>query len=172
MSSPETSGIVWPQEFDPEPAPVHVRNEIEIAAPSERVWAWLIRAPIWPTWYRNSKGVRILSGLPPDLRLATRFHWWTFGVPITSEVREFVPCERLAWDAHGLGVRAYHAWLISPTARGCHVLTEETQHGWGAQLQAFLMPNRMSKHHQIWLEALRERAEGGLPPGGGSADVR
>lgn len=166
MKPSEASGIQWPSEFDPEPAPVHVRNEIEIGAPAERVWAWLIRAPIWPTWYRNAKRVRIQRGLTQDLALATRFRWWTFGVPIKSEVRECVPPERLAWDAVGTGVRAYHAWLITPTSRGCHVLTEETQHGWLAQMGAFLMPNRMSKYHQIWLEALRDRAEGGPPPGG------
>lgn len=159
------SGIVWPKEFDPEPAPVHVRNEIEIAAPPERAWAWLARAPLWPTWYRNAKRVRLLQGNARDLALGSRFHWWTFGVPITSEVREHEPHRRLAWDAYGLGVQAYHAWLLTPTPRGCHVLTEETQHGWAAQLGAFLMPNRMSKYHQIWLEGLRDRAEGGLPPG-------
>ena len=160
----QESGIVWPSEFEPEPAPVHVRNEIEMAAPPERAWAWLVRAPLWPTWYRNSKRVRLLRGGYPDLALGSRFHWWTFGVPITSEVREFAPPQRLAWDAVGTGVRAYHAWLITPTPRGCHVLTEETQHGVLAQLGAFLMPNRMSKYHQIWLESLRDRAEGGLPP--------
>lgn len=165
MATQENLGIRWPSDFEPSPAPVSVSNQIDISAPPDRVWACLIRAQSWPSWYRNSKRVRFLRGTLPDLALGTRFHWWTFKVPITSEVREFVPYERLAWDAEGLGVRAYHAWLITPTPNGCHVLTEETQHGWAAQLSAFFRPNQMYKGHQMWLEGLRERAESGLPPG-------
>jgi uncharacterized protein YndB with AHSA1/START domain len=163
VAGPEPLGIQWPSDFTPEAAPVAVRNEIEIAAPPERVWAWLIRATSWPTWYLNSKRVRRLNGTGPDLTLGTRFHWWTFGLPITSEVREFVQNERLAWDASGPGVRAYHAWRLSPTPKGCHVLTEETQHGWAAQLNAFLMPKRMYEGHELWLESLRAKAEQGMP---------
>jgi hypothetical protein len=42
-------------------------------------------------------------------------------------VQEFVPYERLDWDAHGNGLDAYHAWLIIKTSQGCDVITEETQ---------------------------------------------
>lgn len=65
----------------------------------------------------------------------------------------------LAWDAHGLGVDAYHAWVLTPTPTGCHVLTEENQHGLGARLQKKLLPNRMWNQHQLWLEGLQRNAE-------------
>src|SRR5690242_17053257 len=113
--------IHWPDHLAPGRAPVHVRNELEIAASPERVWAWLVRAPQWPRWYVNSADVRILSGPASELAAGTQFRWRTFGVAITSTVREWVPPTRLAWDAHSLGVEAYHAWLITPTADGCHV---------------------------------------------------
>jgi hypothetical protein len=87
----------------------------------------------------------------------TRFWWKTLGLPLESTVREFVPGQRIAWDAHGLGVDAYHAWVLSPrTGGGCHVLTEETQHGWLARLGNRFMPNRMHRYHQLWLEGLRD----------------
>ena len=133
------------------------------AAP-EVVWAWLIRATRWPTWYENSARVRFLEGDPPDLALGTRFRWKTFGVTIESTVLEFVPEEHIAWDAHGVGVDAYHAWVLHRTAQGCHVLTEETQHGWLARAGDLLMPRRMSKYHQLWLEGLRDKAAHGFPP--------
>lgn len=135
-------------------------------APVERVWAWLIRAALWPTWYRNSHRVRFLEGPPPDLALGTRFRWTTFSVRIESRVLELEPGERIAWDARGPGVRAYHAWLLRKTASGTHVQTEETQHGWAARLGSLLMPNRMFHHHQLWLEGLREQAARGMPPSG------
>ncbi|HKM91091.1 MAG TPA: SRPBCC domain-containing protein [Candidatus Acidoferrales bacterium] len=156
--------IRWPEEFDPTRSPVFVSNELDIAASPEAVWAWLVRAELWPTWYTNSRNVRILEGPRPDLAPGTRFRWWTFGVRIESVVREFEPCERLAWHARAPGIRAYHAWLLIRTDSGCHVLTEETQHGSLARLGKLFLPNRMYRGHQCWLERLEQKARGGLPP--------
>jgi uncharacterized protein YndB with AHSA1/START domain len=160
-----SGNIRWPAEYAPAATPVHVRNELEMDVAPEIVWAWLVRAQLWPTWYSNSAKVRFLSGTPPDLARDTRFRWRTFGVGLESCVVEFVPRERIAWKARGVGVDAYHAWLIERTARGgSHVLTEETQHGWLARLAALVMPRRMQKFHQMWLEQLRDVASSGLPP--------
>jgi uncharacterized protein YndB with AHSA1/START domain len=162
---PSAMSIVWPARFDPRRAPVHVRNEIRIDAECDRVWAWLIRAQAWPSWYPNAHGLRFEHGHPPDLQLGTRFRWHTFGVRITSTVQEFVPPFRIGWDARGPGVDAYHAWLLEPDPRrGCRVLTEETQHGFLARLGHVLLPHRMYQGHALWLDRLRDQASRGLPP--------
>ena len=153
----------WPSRYAPGTAPVHVRNTIEVGAPVEAVWAWLIRAQHWPDWYVNASNVEFLDGTGPDLSSGARFKWTTFGVRLESTVREFVPRERIAWDARGIGVDAYHAWVLSPTANGTHVVTEETQHGWLARLSHLVMTGRMHKYHQIWLEGLRAKSEQPLP---------
>ena len=77
---------------------------------------------------------------------------------MTSEVREFVPGERLAWNARGRGVWAYHAWLIQKVDSGCRVLTEENQYGLLCELQDIFLPNRMHNGHQMWLEQLQIQA--------------
>jgi uncharacterized protein YndB with AHSA1/START domain len=156
--------IHWPARYDPAVAPVHVRNEIETSAPAPLVWAWLVRASLWPSWYPNSHNVRITDGADIDLFAGAHFTWRTFGVSIRSTVLEFVPFERIAWNAYGMGVDACHAWLITPTAAGSHVLTEETQYGWAARLGNRLFPNRMFHYHQIWLEELSKSAQRGQPP--------
>lgn len=156
--------VQWPNQYNPRNCPVHVRNELEMAASPERVWAWLIRATLWPTWYANSAKVQILAGAGPNLQKGTRFRWKTFGITITSTVIECVPYERIAWDAHAGGIDVYHAWVLQPSAQGCRVLTEETQHGWLARLGKLLMPNRMYKFHQLWLEGLANQARAGMPP--------
>ena len=156
------SEIHWPAEFDPASTPVHVRNEMEMNAPPERVWAWLVRAPRWPEWYPNSKRV-CLASEASELKRGTVFRWKTFGASLTSEVLEYIPGERLAWNARGLGVQAYHAWLLQPRNGGCRVLTEETQRGWLCRLGHLVVPNRMFKGHQIWLERLRCKALVGPP---------
>jgi len=158
------SQIVWPARYDPKNCPVHVRNELTMPASPDAVWAWLICAQLWPTWYANSSNVRFLKGSPPDLALGTRFTWITFGFPIESTVLEFVPGERIAWDGHGFGLDVYHAWLIEKAGDGCRVITEETQHGLMPWLGSILMPKRMWKGHQMWLEGLRANAAKGGPP--------
>ena len=142
---------------------VHVRNELVMPVPSDIAWAWLIRAELWPTWYRNSKRV-IIEGGGPDLRAGVSFRWTTFGVRLDSKVEEFVPGERLAWTARATGIDAYHAWLIEKRVSGCDVLTEETQNGWLASLSNILRPRNMSTQHQNWLESLQQKAAGGPPP--------
>jgi uncharacterized protein YndB with AHSA1/START domain len=166
-SSPESFlEIHWPARYQPRVCPVHVRNAGVLAAAPDQVWACLIRAPLWPTWYRNSANVRILEPGVSALREGIRFRWRTFGVTITSTVLEFVPQERLAWDARAPGVDAYHAWTLLPAGDGCHVLTEETQRGWLATLSHRAMPGRMHKYHQVWLEALERQARGNGEPDG------
>ena len=156
--------VQWPDYYKPRNSPVHVRNELDVAAPQDRVWAWLTRPGLWPDWYVNSANVAFLEGPWPDLKEGTRFRWKTFGVTITSTVLEYVPNERIAWDAHTFGVDAYHAWILQPSTKGCHVLTEESQHGWLAWLANRLMPNRMYKFHQLWLEGLERKGREGFPP--------
>jgi Polyketide cyclase / dehydrase and lipid transport len=157
--------IRWPDHYHPRNTPIHVRNEIDIAAAPENVWTWLIRAQHWPAWYVNASNVRFVDGKPPDLALGTRFNWKTFGVGIESRVEEFVPNERIGWNGKAFGIDVYHAWLIVRTASGCKVITEESQHGWLARLSVWVFPTRMWKFHQIWLESLRSQATSGLPPG-------
>jgi hypothetical protein len=155
--------IKWPERFDPNRTAVHVRNELTMDAPCDSVWAWLVRAESWPSWYLNSSKVRFLEGPPPDLKLGTRFKWKTFGIGLVSTVLEFVPNERLAWDAKGPGVEAYHVWLLQRTDSGCRVVTEETQIGFMARLQNRFRPDRMHEQHQKWLEGLEAKARAVRP---------
>jgi hypothetical protein len=157
---PFTNSIQWPEEFAPARAPVHVRNELAMEASTEQVWSCLIRAKDWPSWYSNAKGVSIEGGAD-SLSPGVTFRWRTFGVRLVSRVVEFVPGERIAWNARGLGVWAYHAWLLQTRATGCTVVTEETQYGFLARAGDLLMPSRMHRFHQMWLEALRQRARDG-----------
>ena len=160
--------IRWPARYAPANAPVHVRNERIMRASAETVWASLIRAALWPEWYPNSSNVRFVRGSPPDLAASARFRWTTFGLVIDSTVMEFVAGERVAWNARGIGIDAYHAWRVRPIAGGCHVLTEETQHGWLARLGNLMLPRRMYRGHELWLESLEKRALQGPTAGPGT----
>ncbi|THD59409.1 SRPBCC domain-containing protein [Phenylobacterium sp.] len=154
----DTDAIRWPDRYAPALAPIHVVNDLAMAAPPEAVWAVLIRAADWPGFYANASKV-VVEGGGPDLGAGARFSWKTFGVDLKTQVLEFEPPHRIAWLAMGTGVEAYHAWLIQPAPGGSHVVTEETQYGVAARAGRLLFPDRMERWHQRWLEGLAEAAE-------------
>jgi hypothetical protein len=43
--------IHWPDGYDPDHADLFAHNTIVIEAPAETIWAKLIAATAWPTWY-------------------------------------------------------------------------------------------------------------------------
>ena len=162
MSKP--SRVRWPADAAPQGAAVYTYNEIDVAAPPAAVWAWLVRAPAWPSYYGNASNVRFPDGGGPDLALGTRFTWRTFGVNVETTVTEWVPNERLAWRGKTLGGTGHHGWVIEPTAAGCHVVTEETQRGIVPMLGQWFLRRGLLTQHQRWLEGLKRMAESG-PPG-------
>lgn len=65
--------IQWPEKYRPERTAVHMHSELEMSVSSETVWAWLVRADLWPNWYPNSKDVRIEGG-GRELQAGSIFH--------------------------------------------------------------------------------------------------
>ena len=156
--------VRWPAGCEPEGAPIHTYNELEVAASPERVWAWLVRATAWPSYYDNASKVRFADGGGPDLRLGSRFTWRTFNVSVDTTVTELVPNERLAWTGKTVGGGGYHGWVIERTAAGCRVVTEETQRGLVPSLGRWFLRGGLLTQHQRWLEGLKRMAEGGGAP--------
>jgi uncharacterized protein YndB with AHSA1/START domain len=155
----------WPGGMEPGNVPVYARNEIEIAAPPERVWRWLIGGERWPQWYGNCSSFRYGDGQgAPDLAAGRSFQWRTFASPVRSVVRMFEPYRELGWDARALGLYAYHGWTLEPGGAGCRVVTEETQRGWIPMLARWYLRRMLVRGHQGWLEDLRRVAESGDPP--------
>ena len=99
----------------------------------------------------------------PELELGSRFRWFSFGAFVTSEVVEYEPAQRIAWDAKVLGGRGYHGWVLQRQAGGTFVRTEETQKGWGIQLVKPVLRPMMVRLHQRWLEGLARVAAEGRP---------
>lgn len=156
--------ISWPDEHTPGRSAFHAVNELQMAADPEAVWAWICRPDLWPTYYSNAKFIKHLGGPWPKLELGSRFRWWSFGAFVTSEVVEYEPAERIAWDAKVLGGRGYHGWLLRPQEGGTYVRTEETQKGWGIQAVKPVLRPMMVRLHQRWLEGLARVAAEGQPP--------
>lgn len=158
-------GVAFPPGFEPEGAPVSSFNELVIQAPRERIWEWLVRAPLWPTFYPNCKRLVIESGPPDQLAAGSAFRWTTFGVRVRTIVEEFAPPERLGWSGSALGARGYHGWVLESRAGGaCRVVTEEVQRGWLPSLGRLWLGRRLVEAHDVWLQGLARAAQQGPPP--------
>ncbi|MGA7524731.1 MAG: SRPBCC domain-containing protein [Acidobacteriaceae bacterium] len=85
----------------------------------------------WPSFYPGVQRVQLLDG-HESLRLGTRFETNLAGQDVAASVPEFEPITRIAWyggPKASEDSKAYHAWIITPTPRGCHLWTEETMRG-------------------------------------------
>jgi len=151
--------IHWPTKFEPEQADLFAHNEIVIQAGCEIVFANLVDAEAWPSWYSNSKDVKVLNTPDHRLRKNARVSWETFGFHIESRVWEFESNRRLGWFGDGKDVHAYHAFLLNKAPEGCHIVTEEVVKGPGAVQFREQQPNAMHEGHQLWLTTLKERSE-------------
>lgn len=158
------ASIAWPADLKPTKAYAHAHNEILIPAAPEIIWAWLCRAPLWPTWYSNCGWFKFDSTPGPDLAPGTQFTWHTFGSTVHSTVRRFEAPRHLEWDATTFGIRAYHGWAIIPMESNCQIVTEETQTGLLPFFSRWFLNGMLQRGHQIWLEGLKNVAARGLPP--------
>jgi uncharacterized protein YndB with AHSA1/START domain len=151
--------IHWPDGFYPEQAELFAHNEIVVHASCENVFANIVDAQAWPSWYPNSQNVKLLNTPDGKLHEGTRFSWDTFGVHIESRVHEVVPNSRIGWFGDGTGMNAYHTFLLSKTDEGCHIVTEEVVKGPGAVEFREKQPNAMHEGHDLWLSTIKQRSE-------------
>ena len=158
--------VIWPERYHPGISSIYALNDIDVNAPPEVVWKLLVDAAHWSNYFPPEDQVNILSG-ESELRLGTRFHRVTVGYPMSLTVTECIPNRRLAWattvDADDTGSSADHGWVITPTEKGCHVLTEETQQGeFFLNVIGHEYPGALYRYHQDWIERLARAAETAL----------
>jgi hypothetical protein len=151
--------IHWPKGFELEQADLFAHNEIDIQAGCEIAFSNLVDAEAWPSWYSNSKDVKVLNTPDHRLRKNARISWETFGFHIDSRVWEFESNSRLGWFGDGKDIHAFHTFLLTKTAEGCHIVTEEVVKGPGAIQFRERQPNAMHEGHQLWLTTLKDRSE-------------
>lgn len=159
-SQPYPEQINWPVNYDPVEAGFFVHNEIDIKASPQTVWSILVQAETWPYWYEGAFNVKVKDSDTGLLTEDAVFSWKTMGFDFESTVKEFEPNERLSWESVKKSIKGYHAWLIVPIENGCKLITEESQHGFLTFLEKTFQPKKLEKLHQIWLEQIKQKAEG------------
>ena len=123
--------IHWPENMKPSRSPIHFTNELDVAVSPATIWSLLTDPEAWPGFYPGVSHVQLLDG-HDTLRLDTHFETNLAGQDVSAWVTEFEPMTRIAWTGGPTADKsstAYHAWIITPTAAGVHLWTEETMQG-------------------------------------------
>ncbi|MBV8968758.1 MAG: SRPBCC family protein, partial [Verrucomicrobia bacterium] len=145
--------VQWPAGYSPKTADIYSHDEVVIHASPSTVWRWLVAAEQWPTWYPNSHNVKILTA-EKVLGPHSKFAWTTFGVPQESTVAKYIPNERLdyySFHTDNSGTNDYHAWLLTPVADGCRVLSEAVHYG--PNLSSYA--SEVNRAFRDWLNRLK-----------------
>lgn len=155
--------VKWPADQDPKVSAIYALNDIDIKAPAAVVWKLLVDATNWTNYFPPENQVKLLGG-EKELQAGTKWTRVTVGYLMHLTVTEFEPYQRLAWkttvDGDDTHSSAYHGWVITPTADGVHVLTEETQQGeWFLDILGHKHPGGLYTYHQDWVERLKVAAE-------------
>jgi hypothetical protein len=74
-----------------------------VNASCETVFANIVDAQSWPSWYANSYNAVVHDGPDNKLHEGTKFSWDKFGVRIESTVHEFAPASRIGRVRFGHG---------------------------------------------------------------------
>lgn len=155
--------IRWPAGAHPRGSAVFAHNDHCVAAEQDDIWKWLVAAPGWPAWYRNSWRLRIEGG-GDQLVQDSVFTWVTFGAKISSRVVHFDPPYYLGWLWWRHGARGYHGWSLTATPdASVLVVTEETQRGALPSALAPAMRLALVAAHGHWLRRLADQAGAGPP---------
>lgn len=152
--------VRWPAAMAPSRSPIHFTNELEVAASPATIWSLLVDPGAWPAFYPGVRQVQLLDG-HETLSLGTRFETNLAGQDVFASVQEFEPTTRIAWGGYpkvSEASPAYHAWIITPTADGCHLWTEETMQGPHWLELARKAPDAFWLTHEKLLEDLAKAA--------------
>ncbi len=162
----------WPEESHPSNSKAYFLDSIQINAPKETVWSWLIKPGLFPLWYKLWPKVEMENGVNAQVKKGTLFVATLKGMKSPTLVVDFEPERTLAWTGKKFGIRGYHTWVLQEKAGVTTVVTEETLVGWLPNI--WPSPFIKSGHtmHQHWLEQLKKVAEHGPSNGMSEAKIK
>ena len=159
-SLPYSDKINWPEGFRPAESDFFIHTEIDIKSSPQLVWDIFINAAKWPEWHKKTEGIQLLNSPNGKLNSSSIFIWYPAG-KFTSTIKEFKAPYNIAWlgETDNKNMTVYNAWMIIPTAKGCKVVSNESQNGPKTRMEKIFAPNMVRKNIQNWLVRLKEQAE-------------
>jgi Polyketide cyclase / dehydrase and lipid transport len=137
------------------------RKELFIQAQPHAVWKTHTDINAWSRW---QPGIA-LSKMDDSLHVGSVFQWKSGGLTITATIEVVESNQRIGWIGRAFGTQAKHIWIFQPHKDGTLVTTEESMDGWLVQVLKVVMPTFLDDSLDVWLQSLKQQAEGRLPKG-------
>ena len=137
-----------------ENAPVKATSEMVIRAPIAKVWQILTAIDEWPKWQSTVSAAHLSGRLEPG----TTFTWTNGGAEIKSRLALVQRPETIGWTGTAYKAHAIHIWSLRTLPDG-NTLVRSTESMDGLLLTLFYSSKDLEKSHQIWLQALKHKAE-------------
>jgi carbon monoxide dehydrogenase subunit G len=102
-------------------APVHVTEQVLVAAPVARVWELLSDPASWPAVDPAIRDVHLDAPLAADVA----FTWTSGKARIRSRVAVLDPTREITWTGISAGSRAVHRDVVQPVGEDSTVLRSE-----------------------------------------------
>ncbi len=144
--------------------------EIEIFAPPDKVWDWMSRVDMWPTWRQDVSSAYWVNGQGQNGTLKWRLRKF---IGFTADVAVWRREREMSWEAVSFGTRVAYSVVIDGDYRSTEVSLEVA--GDGGLLRFFptraLFLHNLNRSNEIWLGALKTKLEAGKddsmspPPG-------
>lgn len=133
------------------------RDEIQVPAPAQRVWAVLLDVERWPQWTPSMTAVQLLT--PGPLAVGSQVRVQQPRLPAAQwTVDELVIGRSFAWTSSSAGTTSRANHTVVPTASGCRVQVSLAQTGPLAGLLAFGYGRLTRRYLRQELHGLRQHA--------------
>ncbi len=136
-------------------APVIVSEKILINASLEDIWRIHTAIDQWPLWQHDI----IAAQIDGSVAVGETFHWKTFGLSISSTIKEMEPQRRIVWGGSAQGIDAIHVWTMMSSPNGVVVQTEESWDGEPVRVKVEESRKSLEGSLQNWLRDLKRTAE-------------
>lgn len=138
-----------------------IEEGIQIAAPAEAVWRFLVDTRTWPLWWASLVEVKpaILRPLADGARFVLHVQPSWLGMREQARVEVANPPRSLIWSNRGL-VAARHAWFLEERDEGTRVIHRLTLDGLGAVgLRLLRQPPALADNFRRSLRSLKRLVE-------------
>ena len=137
---------------------VEFRTSVDIAAPSEVVWAVMSDVERWHEWTQSVRSIRLVGGGPIGVGTRARIKQPRFP-PAMWKVTALEPGRSFTWESGAPGMRVYANHSVQPIAGGTRAALVLYYQGFVGRLLARMTRDITDRYLKYEADGLKKRSE-------------
>jgi hypothetical protein len=140
-----------------------IKESITINASLQKVWETFTDLTGWMKWNSVMKNIQCQGQCLTDVTaIKCCFKPFSFvsPIPVTMQIVEIIPFERIVWSARKKGLFAFHEFFFHMSEQGVQVTSKETFTGLLSRASGLLLPvKKMRALTKTFLKDLKNASE-------------